>query len=463
MRKPREHQAKAIEAILSSREDGRIVIPTGGGKTMIEAHTLRDSINSTKGSKIYLVLAPRIQLANQLIREYRRDIGQSYIAVAFHSGRTEPDYDNMKWSEISTTDIDQIKEQHERAKRMGKHLVIFSTYHSSCKLDQLKFELVIADESQYCVSENFYNSVHALSSVRKLYFTATEKHTPTEDGRGLNNSKMFGDVIYQVAPKTLIRKNIIVAPRLHVMSASADKETTTVLDEIKHLAQHQMKLAARMPVTKVLFASNSTKDVKIVIENVKELKKEFPEYKIFTIVSNSKFGAMIDGVQMPRGDWMSELRATDHALIFHYDILSEGIDVDGITGVAIMRNMHHAKLLQTIGRAVRIYKANPELKKWAWVSVVLINGNDETADNLARTVRAIREGGYEVNTEEVEFTDDTPRGIADEDAGPENVIPLDRKAESKSILKKILHDVETEKDMERLANLSIEDQMKEVA
>ena len=461
MRKPREHQAKAIEAILSSYEDGRIVIPTGGGKTMVEAITIRDSINSTDPSQIYLVLAPRIQLANQLVREYRQDIGQSYIAVAFHSGRKEPDYENIKWNEISTTDIDKIKEQHERAKRMGKHLVIFSTYHSSCKLDKFKFELVIADESQYCVQENFYNCVHALDARRKLYFTATEKHTPTEDGRGLNNSKMFGDVIFQIAPKELIEKGIIVAPRLHVMCASKDQETYTLLDEVKHLARHQMKLASHMPVTKVLFATKGTDDVKTIVENIKALRKEFPEYKIFTIVSNSKYGAMVNGVQMPRGNWMSELRASDHALIFHYDILSEGIDVDGITGVAIMRNMQHAKLLQTIGRAVRIYKANPKLKKWAWISVVQINGNDETADNLARTVQAIRDGGYEVNIEDVEFTDDSTVGIAEEDT-LENVIPLDKKAKSKSILRNILHKIEEEKDLERFSNLSFEDKVLEI-
>ena len=125
-----------------------------------------------------------------------------------------------------------------------------------------------------------------------------------------------------------------------------------------------------------------------------------------------------------------------------------------------MRNMQHAKLLQTIGRAVRIYKANPKLKKWAWISVVQINGNDETADNLARTVQAIRDGGYEVNIEDVEFTDDSAGGIAEEN-NLDNVLPLDKKAKAKSLLRKVLHKIEEEKDLERFSNLSFEDQLLE--
>ena len=79
-----DHVVDAIEAVYESTTDrGRVIIPTGGGKTAIEAHSLRLRGISDK-FKIHLVLSPRIALTNQLIKEYRNYIGHDYLAMAFH-------------------------------------------------------------------------------------------------------------------------------------------------------------------------------------------------------------------------------------------------------------------------------------------------------------------------------------------------------------------------------------------
>lgn len=438
----RKHQSDALEVITNSTvSKGRVVIPTGGGKTMVEAYALRDIINKDL-KNIHLVLAPRIALVNQLINEYRHFIGQNYLAVAFHSSaRTEPDYTKVRWSETSTTNPNVVQEEYARAQRMGKDLVIFSTYASCHKLIGIEFDSLIADESQYCVTENYFNAVDMIQADKKLFFTATEKHTTSEFGRGLNNTTVFGDVLYQVAPQTLIDKGYIVPPRLHVMSAEAKSESYTVIDECVQIAKKQAELTASTPVTKILFAMKGTDDVKNIAENINDIRAAMPGFRVFTIVSNTKYGAQVDGKKIPRGNFLKELRECDNALIFHYDILSEGIDIDGITGVAILRNMNHAKLLQTIGRSVRVYKANPSKKTQAWVSVVTINGNDETADNLARTIKTIREGGFEVNIENVEFTDNDGLGIADPDSIDPVVGPTDKKR-SNATLERVLHEIE---------------------
>ena len=437
----RKHQSDALEAITNSpASKGRVVIPTGGGKTMVEAYALRNIINKDL-KNVHLVLAPRIALVNQLINEYRHFIGQNYLAVAFHSARLEPDYISVPWTETATTDVRIVQEEYKRAQRMGKDLVIFSTYASCHKLADIEFDLLIADESQYCVSENYFNDVGMIQADKKLFFTATEKHTVSETGRGLNNNTAFGDVLYQVAPQVLIDMGYIVPPRLHVMSAAAKSESYTVIDECVQIAKKQAELTSSMPVTKILFAMKGTDDVKNITENISNIKAAMPGFRVFTIVSNTKYGAQVDGQKIGRGNFLKELRECDNALIFHYDILSEGIDIDGITGVAILRNMNHSKLLQTIGRSVRVYKANPSQKTQAWVSVVTINGNDETADNLARTIKTIREGGFEVNIENVEFTDNDGLGIADPDALDAVVGPTKKKKGS-STLEKVLHDIE---------------------
>jgi hypothetical protein len=61
-----------------------------------------------------------------------------------------------------------------------------SVYHSCAKLAGIDFDTLIADESQYCVTENFNDSIKLLSARAKMFFTATEKFTASQKGRGLN-------------------------------------------------------------------------------------------------------------------------------------------------------------------------------------------------------------------------------------------------------------------------------------
>lgn len=450
----RKHQSQALEAINNMTADrGRIVIPTGGGKTLVEAYALRDIIN-IEARNMHLVVAPRIALVNQLIKEYRGFIGQNYIALAFHSGTQEPDFERVRWTEYATTSTDVVVEEYNRAKKANKNLVVFSTYASMHKLLNFKFDSLIADESQYCVSENYFDVVDQIDCTKKLFFTATEKHTACDQGRGLNNSSVFGDVLYQVTPQTLINAGYIVPPRLHMMYAEAKSDKYTVVDEVVQIAKKQDELVGDLPVTKVLYAMKGTDDVKNIIENVAEIKAQMPDFTIFTIVSNNKYGAMVDGQKMARGNFMKVLRETDKALIFHYDILSEGIDIDGITGVAILRNMNHSKLLQTIGRSVRLYKANPTAKKQAWISVVAINGNEESLQNVGATVVAIREGGFDVNVENVAFTDNDGYGISDDEDDLEALVGPNRKKRSQAVLENVLHDIEAENEVMKTVSAS---------
>ena len=72
---------------------------------------------------------------------------------------------------------------------------------------------------------------------------------------------------------------------------------------------------------------------------------------------------------------MKTMRDCSDAIIFHYDILSEGIDIPGITGVVIDRDMDLFKMQQTIGR----FKQSPSVKKYAIISFQN-NGNDGIPD-----------------------------------------------------------------------------------
>lgn len=419
---------------------GRFVYPTGAGKTVVQSVILRDIINET-ANDIHLVLSPRIVLTNQLMSEYRKIIGSNYLAMAFHSGKTEPDFERVKWTEYSSTSVADVQSEYERARELGKDLVVFSTYHSACKLMGFDFDTLIADESQYTVSEGFFETFKNLSAGVRLSFTACEKHNLYNSQMSQDNVDVFGDIIHSVTPDFLISKGYLVPPRLHIISASAQADNT-LIDKVFNIAQYQDEVTRKtMPFSKILFACKGTDDVKTVVEHLSTLKQKMPQHKIFTIVSNAKYGCMVDGVKMARGNFMKELRESDNALIFHYDILSEGIDIDGITGVAILRNMGTSKLLQTIGRALRIYKANPKLKKQALVSVPVIDGNDDGLSMIRDHVVALREGGFDLRYEEIMFSPEANPGIAEDDDLDDQYMLNTRKS-VQSVLQNIQNNLE---------------------
>ena len=55
---------------------------------------------------------------------------------------------------------------------------------------------------------------------------------------------------------------------------------------------------------------------------------------------------------------LNSLEDTDEAIIFHVDMLAEGLDVPGITGVMPFRNLKKNKLLQNLGRGTRLVDAD---------------------------------------------------------------------------------------------------------
>lgn len=379
---------------------GRVVMPTGAGKTFVEAAIVEYQLANNSKTRIHVVLAPRILLANQLIEEFRKFSGLKYRVIAFHSGHYEPDDETIKWKEQNTTLVNEVEDAYKAAIKNDQDLVVFSTYHSCSKLAAINFDTMIADESQYCVTENFNDSIKLIDARVKLFFTATERFTASTKGRGLNNEGLYGKRLYYISPATLIQLGFIVPPRMHIMYGETRSEEDSIISEVVEIAKEQDNLTrGDLGFSKILFAMKGTDDVKTVEDNIAKVRVEMPLHDIFTITS--KNGAQINGVKIRREDFLKKLKDSENCLIFHYDILSEGIDVDGITGVALMRNLMLSKLLQTIGRAVRLYKPAPGLKKQAWISVAVLNGDEDDKERVKRYINAIRDGGHDISAEDV--------------------------------------------------------------
>jgi superfamily II DNA or RNA helicase len=442
----RDYQTETLNNIIAAiyagngSVSGRVVIPTGGGKTFLEAAALHHQMSENSESRIHLVLAPRILLVNQLIDEYRKFASNGFNVAAFHSGEYEPDAQSLSvlGNVPTTTCKADILEALDNAKFRNRDLVVFSTYHSCGRLAGINFDTMIADESQFCVAEGFHVDVMNVSARVKLYFTATEKHTASCLGRGLNNEIAYGKKLSNVTADMLVAKGVILPPRMHIAHCEVNEEVEDpTLDKVIEIATKQHELSEDLGFSKIIFAMNGTNAVRTIEENAKILKSKFPDHDIFCITS--KFGSSINGVETNRSAFMEIMRDCQSALIFHYDILSEGIDIDGITGVALLRGMDQTKLQQTIGRAVRLYKKAPELKTCAWVSVPVVNGNEDDLANVYRVVHAIREGGYDLSYDEVVIT--SPVHIPESDP-IENAYGDDPKKSATTHIENIFHEIE---------------------
>lgn len=154
------------------------------------------------------------------------------------------------------------------------------------------------------------------------------------------------------------------------------------------------------------------------------------------------------------------------SVLFHYDVISEGIDLAGTSGVLILRALRDIKATQGVGRALRILwkdrigvqsgnievgSVNGWLKPFGWVIVPYIDGkSSDTKAKIEEIIMEIRSQDYDINTEEMVFTEHAERGnklpVEFDDTGDKekwkNKLNLVDFSEIGLILKKVEHEIE---------------------
>jgi superfamily II DNA or RNA helicase len=410
-----QHQQEVLDNIQSyvdsGKSVGRVIVPTGGGKTRIEADVIKKyGIEQENNVSASLVLFHRIALGQQHIglgstpespKGFRQWIGfDGWRAAAFHSGEHSSPVGISLKDEPQTTNVSVIKRHIERQKNLGNYSIIFSTYQSYHKLLDINFDVVIADESQFLVQEKYFYLFKSLKSSLKFCFTATEKWTDSDNGFGLNNRSIFGDRICTIKAVDLIKRGIIVAPKIHVIETSETEDVSCIVDLCIRISKyHHCDFSKTIGFSKTLFAASNSKDLKQILESQEHIRRFMPEHDIFIIHSNEEIGTTRNGMKIKdRNIFLDLIRASKNCLIFHYDILSEGIDISGITGVALLRSMNTCKLLQTIGRALRKYTVNDiNIKKYALVTVPVWSNCEDDWVNLQKHIIALRGGGFQLD------------------------------------------------------------------
>ena len=419
----RQHQNEAVEAILEDHNGkGKIILPTGTGKTLIEAEIIALEISALLKNNVTALIkvnSPRILLSFQLFEEIfahlqRNGIDAKYIN--FNSGKPDEEYyiaelkktpDSIFREVISTTSPKIVQAEYQKCLKDKLPLVVVSTYHSSVKFAEsgLIPDLTVNDEAHNLVSDSFCEAA-VLPTRKNLFFTATPKNTDSAEERGMNNEDIFDNVIYSRTAKQMIDAGEMVPPYIHIMRANnpknvdMEKDYTAILKSITDgFFAHERKIREcsvdpSQLGAKVLVVCKGQMELQEMFktEYFEDFRIENPDVHVFAL--SSEFGIYMNGekINSPVNHKkklelikrIKGLQAHEKALIFHVDMLGEGIDVPSITGVMPFRNCEMSKFAQNLGRATRLHpqdrlnfyagKISPDdyseyIKPYAWIVI----------------------------------------------------------------------------------------------
>ena len=345
----RPHQSSALN-VMKQKDLGQIIVPTGGGKTYI---MIQDCINNLDDN-VTVIVAPRILLAQQLCDDFITSIDKDLNVFHAHSGRT---------SFKSSTKPDEIAEFVNN----NSSVIIFTTYHSLSRIvdSGINIDNVYFDEAHNGTARSFFVSVSAISQIasRCYYFTATPKISYKHD-RGMNNVNIWGEILLDVDARDLINGGAIIPPT--IQSFPVDLHFSKYNAHAHHslTVQSFIKSINNYDGAKVLISVPSSKILRRMISETKLLSTlEDLGYEVLHITS--KFGAYVNKTKVNRTEFFNTLKewgeeTAKKFVIFHYSILSEGINVSGLSHTLLLRNLNIVEMSQTIGRVIRLHKEDQQ-------------------------------------------------------------------------------------------------------
>ena len=472
---------------------GIVVMPTATGKTFVQAGIIANDISKNSGFRMYVVNAPRIMLSYQLLDEVfkfnvRNNIDARYLAV--HSGKIEQkeldkyrdENSSFNYSKIdSTTSPLVVTETINKAKEANQPLIIFSTYNSSIRIEEGRgdeiINIILNDEAHYLIRERFNTDFNKMETERKYFFTATTKETPSDEGLGMNNVGFYGEKIFIMTPAEAIQKGKMVRPRVHIVSTDDDRVLSNEELE-KNLGRLVMnsftehsKLLKHGLKGKMLIAASGTNDMKRLIGD--DLILDFINRggKFYAISTDKEVLAYVNGKKITRREWLKQLQIdgsnyNQEMIVIHYDILTEGIDVPGLTGVLFLRNQSKSKFIQTFGRVARLDRNDKILinkniitpnetdkmnKPYAWIIIPAVKTEDgDKLANLRDLIDQLRDHDFNP-AEGIEPND---RGNGDSETDDDSIVPEDN---IRRLVADVIENYEHVIEDERIANRTWEE------
>ena len=375
MIKLHDHQLRVIDK-LNKHQRGQVIVPTGGGKTLC---MITDAKCELQGEKQTLVVvAPRILLAQQLSSDFLEHLDDPVKVMHVHSG------DSHHYSTTNSKKIFKWVEEY-----WNHNKILFTTYHSLHKIQEagIPVNTIYFDEAHNSVQRHFHPATRfyaSLGNVRCYFFTATPKHSYSDEDQGMNNEYVYGKVLEQVPAPELVDNDIILPPKVVVKELDMIKDRKPTPEDD---ADNILATLDEQNVSKILICARRTTQITNLISDSK-LTLELYARGYNWMYITAKTGAVINGIKVSREEFFKTLRTwgKDDAqkfIVMHHSILSEGISVPGLEAALFLRNMDFITISQTIGRVIR--KGN-EQKQFGIVCVPVY---DRVGISTAKNVTAV--------------------------------------------------------------------------
>jgi superfamily II DNA or RNA helicase len=380
-----DHRQHQIDAIRKIKQDysvgittGQVISPCGTGKTRIQISLHIENMICNSEPGVYVIASHRLSLNRQLLGgliEVAVNCGLSfdvlyigsyqsalsnYYAKYHHFG-----YTSKVSRHLASTNYNDIEKFIAEAKDLNRHVIIASTYDSFSSLQNINpINIITFDEAHNTIQKDFTNNISKVKNniIRQYFFTATRK-VAGEIG-GMNNKDFYGDILVDISPKEMLDCGEIVPPMLHMIdsetgeTASSSNKDMLIKNTIEAFLAHRdmLKEYSSKPKeigAKLLVGCNSINEMEEIYSAL-ILEPMANDMQMFAISSDR---CSVNWINVSKEIFFSklmDLTDAEDAIIFNVDMLTEGIDLPSITGVMPLRNLGLTKLIQLLGRALRL-------------------------------------------------------------------------------------------------------------
>jgi len=264
---------------------------------------------------------------------------------------------------------------------------------------------------------------------------------------GMNNEEFFGDVLYEISHRAMIEAGEIVQPLFHSISISNnDSDEYNNTNMLVKVITESFTEHDKVIKEKCYLSDKIGTKVLVTLQGSKQLTELYndPNFKhwcthnninVLSVSSNTELKDKFNFKKLSRAKVINELNNLtneDNAIILHIDILAEGIDLPGITGILPIRELAYSKLQQTLGRASRLHihdrmnlyngvikptNRNKMAKPYCYIllSEDLFLGKDSSS-KIFENIDRLR-SSYNIPVEEVSIVDKF-RGISEDELPP---------------------------------------------
>lgn len=370
----RSHQQLAANAITSGVTRGQILLPTGVGKTLVQVYKILNMIQSIGRPIVSVIASHRILLCEQLIQEVIKvaaDRGLNFNILTVASDGVDLQDVALLTSASNPlgnlgarcmvercTSNSEILAFAQKTQMLNRHLLVVSTYHSFDRMVGLPVDVACLDEAHTITEEDKFEKVETMqpSMAQAFFFTATQ--VTGCNGRGMDNTNFYGQVLCNVAPRSAIDTHDILPPILHRIALTKGKVTDRNIIQAAYKAHRDevLRVSKGRLYPKLLVSVAGVEDMVALLKDPL-FHKWALKSGIQVVGFSSSMGYFVNGTEVSRKEALQALRDLkddDSAIIMHYDILTEGIDLPTITAVMPLRELNKVKFLQTLGRAARL-------------------------------------------------------------------------------------------------------------